>query len=101
MTDRKELADRLERWANMSAPLRELQDDLCAAASIIRSDDWRPISEAPHACHVLATRWSEDDAEWIVAVVMSPPNYPFTHYHLLPDPPLSRPTPIDAGDEGS
>jgi hypothetical protein len=47
--DRSELANRLESdaafWDGRTA--RTFTDDLRAAASIIRSTAWRPISEAP------------------------------------------------------
>lgn len=49
--------------------------------------DWQPIETAPAAMHVLASRFSEDAGEWVTAVVLSPPIYPFTHWMPLPPPP--------------
>jgi hypothetical protein len=49
--------------------------------------DWQPIETAPSAMHVLATRFREDAGEWTMAVVLSPPIYPFTHWMPLPAPP--------------
>jgi hypothetical protein len=49
---------------------------------------WQDIASAPHACHVLATRFMEDCGEWSMEVVLSPPSYPFTHWQPLPTPPL-------------
>lgn len=49
-----------------------------------RIEDGRPISEAPYDCHVLAGRLDHDAGEWIMAVVSSPPIYPFTHWWPLP-----------------
>ncbi|TGV15782.1 hypothetical protein EN816_00590 [Mesorhizobium sp. M8A.F.Ca.ET.173.01.1.1] len=48
-------------------------------------EGWKPIDDTtPHACHVLATRFDHDCGEWVVAVVLSPPIYPFTHWAPLP-----------------
>lgn len=51
---------------------------------------WRSIESAPHACHVLASRFENDWGEWIYAVVMSPPVYPFTHWMPLPRTPAEE-----------
>lgn len=59
----------------------------------IEADDWQTLETAPVACHVLATRFDEAVGEWVVAVVLSPPSQPFTHWKMLPAPPrtlLSR-----------
>jgi hypothetical protein len=50
---------------------------------------WQAVDNAPHACHVLAARF--DDCEWVCAVVMSPPSYPFTHWVHLPTMPGEAP----------
>gem|GEM_PF-4125388 len=62
------------------------------------AEGWLPIESAPHACHVLATRFDHDAGEWHVAVVASPPSYPFTHFMMLPAPPL--PTSAQDSAEG-
>lgn len=51
--------------------------------------DWQPIETAPPAMHVLATRFDDTWGEWIIAVVLSPPSHPFTHWMPLPKPPVS------------
>lgn len=50
------------------------------------SDD---MFSAPPAMHVMACRFDHDAGEWVYAVVLSPPQYPFTHWRML-DPPPSR-----------
>ncbi|QKC99225.1 hypothetical protein [Mesorhizobium sp. NZP2298] len=47
-------------------------------------DGWQTMGSAPHACHVLATRFDSEFGEWVFAVVMSPPSPPFTHWRPLP-----------------
>lgn len=59
------------------------------AAGGVVVQGWQPIESAPHACHVLASRFSEDHGEWIMAVVASPPAKPFTHWMPLPAAPLA------------
>ena len=49
------------------------------------ADEWRPVHDAPAACHVMAARW--DESEWVYGVVMSPPSKPWTHFRPLPQPP--------------
>ncbi|WP_192258605.1 hypothetical protein [Mesorhizobium caraganae] len=48
------------------------------------AEGWETIETAPFACHVLATRFDEDCGEWVIAVVLSPPSAPFTHWRMLP-----------------
>lgn len=45
--------------------------------------EWRPILDAPHACHVLAAWFDHDFGEWVMEVVPSPPCTPFTHWKML------------------
>lgn len=49
------------------------------------ADEWRPVHDAPAACHVMAARW--DESEWVYGVAMSPPSKPWTHFRPLPQPP--------------
>lgn len=55
-----------------------------------RAQAWLPISEAPHACHVLASRFMHDAGEWAYGVVMSPPLKPWTHWQPLPAAPPAQ-----------
>lgn len=53
-----------------------------------QGEGWLPIETAPHAMHVLACRFDDAAGEWVSAVVLSPPIYPFTHWRPLPAPPV-------------
>lgn len=68
------------------------------AAAAIRSlsptdkgDGWHTVDTAPSAMHVIACRFDRDAGEWVYAVVMSPPIYPFTHWRMLDAPPVLSP----------
>lgn len=52
--------------------------------------EWQDIATAPHAMHVIATRFDPASGDWVLAVVLSPPSHPFTHWMPLPAPPTSR-----------
>ena len=49
-----------------------------------RAPGWEGIETAPPAMFVLATRFDHDAGVWVMAVVFSPPSYPFTHWQPLP-----------------
>ncbi len=66
---------------------------LSAIAPQAVKDGWQTVDTAPHACHVLATRFDQDCGEWVIGVVMSPPSQPFTHWRMLPEPPSGSETP--------
>ncbi|MBZ9894193.1 hypothetical protein LB545_07530 [Mesorhizobium sp. BR1-1-6] len=58
-----------------------------SAAPAPPATGWQGISTAPHACHVLATRFDRDCGEWVYGIVLSPPIYSFTHWKHLPSAP--------------
>lgn len=51
-----------------------------------RAPAWLPISEAPHACHVLAAYFDSLIGEWICEFVPSPPSEPWTHFMFAAPP---------------
>jgi len=70
-------------------PLCRAEARAALLAALAEREGWQPIETAPPAMHVTACRFDHDAGEWVYAVVMSPPIYPFTHWRML-DPPPSR-----------
>lgn len=78
----QELTD--ERWPIALGKAREIIAALSPSDERARVDWSDDLSTAPVACHVLACRRDPTDGEWVVAVVVSPPCQPFTHWAMLP-----------------
>ena len=83
------MADMVEQKAEIIRSIAR-----AALTAALGDAGWQDISTAPSAGHVIAARF--DEREWIYAAVSSPPTKPFTHWQMLPTPPVTR----QNGEEG-